>query len=160
MGKVIAFPTHRIQPVATATAPQLTPVAEAPAPYVYETTADRAKKIRQSLKTTFPGVKFSVRSSDYSMGSSINISWTDGPTETRVKPIAEQHEEIRRDHFGEILSGGNRFVFCNRDYSQELEVKAMNLAVEKRGIPFKVAADLLDHDDYLTFRRVLFEMEG
>ena len=40
----------------------------------YFTCAETAKLIRQSLKEAFPGVKFSVRSSTYSGGASIDVS--------------------------------------------------------------------------------------
>ncbi|MEC0259354.1 LPD29 domain-containing protein [Paenibacillus lautus] len=52
---------------------------------VYERAADTAKKIRKILKEQFPGVKFSVRSDTYSMGSSVHVSWTDGPLKTDVE---------------------------------------------------------------------------
>lgn len=50
-------------------------------------TAEVAKLIRRHLKTGFAGVKFSVRTSRYSGGSSIDISWTDGPTTDQVEAI-------------------------------------------------------------------------
>lgn len=46
--------------------------------------ADTAKLVRGVLKRTFPGQKFSVRSNTYSGGASIDVSWTDGPTEKQV----------------------------------------------------------------------------
>lgn len=55
-----------------------------PGDTVYLSCADTAKLIRAKLKATFPGVKFSVRSSVYSGGASIDIKWTDGPTEKLV----------------------------------------------------------------------------
>lgn len=48
---------------------------------------ETAKLIRVQLKKNFPGVKFGVRSEQYSMGSSINIHWTDGPTRESVEKI-------------------------------------------------------------------------
>lgn len=42
-------------------------------------TTECAKLIRLALKEEFPGTKFSVKSRKYSMGSSIDIAWTDGP---------------------------------------------------------------------------------
>ena len=42
-------------------------------------TTECAKLIRLALKDEFPGIKFSVKSRKYSMGSSIDIAWTDGP---------------------------------------------------------------------------------
>lgn len=37
-------------------------------------TKDIAKWVRQTLKKTFPGIKFSVRTEYYSMGSSIHLT--------------------------------------------------------------------------------------
>ena len=51
----------------------------------YIDTADTAKLIRARLKAVFPASKFRVRISRYSMGSSIYVEWTDGPTRDRVK---------------------------------------------------------------------------
>jgi hypothetical protein len=53
----------------------------------YFTCAETAKLVRQSLKEAFPDVKFSVRSSTYSGGASIGVSWTDGPNAAQVEAI-------------------------------------------------------------------------
>lgn len=53
------------------------------------TAADRAKHIRTELKAMFPKTKFSVRSSNYSMGSEVYIHWTDGPTEEAVQNVID-----------------------------------------------------------------------
>ena len=53
----------------------------------YVSTADTAKMIRHDLKLAFPGVKVSVRSSCYSGGSSINVSWTLGPLTSEVDAV-------------------------------------------------------------------------
>ena len=55
-------------------------------------TTDVAKIIRKELKTKFPETKFSVRSSKYSMGSSIHIDWDNGPTEDQIKKIVMKYE--------------------------------------------------------------------
>jgi hypothetical protein len=55
----------------------------------YFTCAETSKLIRQSLKEAFPGVKFSVRSSTYSGGASIDVSWTDGPNAAQVESITK-----------------------------------------------------------------------
>ena len=57
----------------------------------YLTTAETAKLIRTALKKAFPGVKFGVRSSEYSMGSSVRVAWTDGPTTKQVEGVAKQY---------------------------------------------------------------------
>lgn len=53
----------------------------------YVSTKETAKLIRALLKRTFPGVKFGVRSKVYSGGSSIAVSWIDGPTVAMVDPL-------------------------------------------------------------------------
>jgi hypothetical protein len=62
-----------------------------------------AHNIRLILSRAFPGHTFSVRSDSYSMGSSIYISWTDGPTVQEV----ETHTDL--------------FQKCDFDGSQDLE---------------------------------------
>jgi len=87
--------------------------------------ADIAKEIRAILKKDFPNFKFRVQISRYSMGESIDISWTDGPAYDKINRIAEQFEHIDRDQVtGEILSGGNRYVHCHREYSEDVRRKA------------------------------------
>lgn len=58
----------------------------------YLTCAETAQLVRKQLKREFPGVKFSVKSSTYSGGASIRVSWTDGPTEAEVKGITSPYE--------------------------------------------------------------------
>jgi hypothetical protein len=53
----------------------------------YISTTDTAKLIREQLKKKFPKVKFGVRSSIYSGGSSIRVSWTDGPKTKEVEAV-------------------------------------------------------------------------
>ncbi len=50
-----------------------------------------AKNIRIELAATFPGVKFSVKSSRFSMGDSIRVRWTDGPTIGQVDEIIDRY---------------------------------------------------------------------
>ena len=84
--------------------------------------AKRAAQVRASLKAEFPGVKFSVRSDSYSGGDSIRIEWTDGPTEEDVKAIAQKFESVNRCRVtGGILSGGNSYVFTDRNYNPEAQ---------------------------------------
>ena len=65
-----------------------TPKAEA----VYITTAATACEVRATLKAAFPRTQFSVRSSEYSGGSSIDVRWTDGPTHAQVNRILDCFE--------------------------------------------------------------------
>lgn len=54
------------------------------------TTTETAAFIRAALKAAFPGVKFSVRTSYYSMGSSVYVGWTDGPTTPEVERVTDR----------------------------------------------------------------------
>lgn len=69
----------------------------------YMTCAETAKLIRAELKRTFPGITFSVRSSTYSGGASIDVSWTDGPTESLVERITSKYQG--KDFDGSIDMG-------------------------------------------------------
>lgn len=52
---------------------------------------DAAAMCRARLKAVFPATKFSVRSSNYAGGSSVNITWTDGPTAKAVRNEVEEY---------------------------------------------------------------------
>lgn len=52
-----------------------------------------AKNIRTELKRAFPGHKFSVRSSTYTGGDSVDIHWDLGPTEKEVEAITGKYQE-------------------------------------------------------------------
>ncbi len=57
----------------------------------YITVSDTAKLVRSALKRKFPTTKFSMRSSKYSMGSSIDVYWRDGPTDKMVSEITGKY---------------------------------------------------------------------
>ena len=63
----------------------------------YLSCAETAKLVRIALKKNFPGVKFSVRSSVYSGGASIDVSWVLGPTTKEVDAVAGQYESADFD---------------------------------------------------------------
>lgn len=70
----------------------------------YLSVTETAKLIRTTLKKQFPGIKFSVRSSSYSMGASIHISWTDGPREKEVMAITDGFEGKSFDGMNDLAS--------------------------------------------------------
>ncbi|NBI28636.1 LPD29 domain-containing protein [Chengkuizengella marina] len=79
-----------------------------------------AKQIRKELKEVFPYTKFSVRSSKYSMGSSITISWNNMPLNKEVKEVTDKYAEISYcEASGEILSGGNMYVSTSYNITNE-----------------------------------------
>lgn len=95
----------------------------------YISCADTAKLVRQALKAAFPKIKFSVRSKTYSGGASMNIDWTDGPTEYDVKQVIGKFQgasfdgmiDLKSYHTseweGEQVHFGADFIFCQRSYT-------------------------------------------
>jgi hypothetical protein len=92
-----------------------------------------AKNLRIELKRAFPAVKFSVRSDSYSGGSSIDVSWTDGPLTDEVKTISDKYQECDFDgmddstHYRHTawpeVFGGAKYVMEQRHESAELTLK-------------------------------------
>jgi|DEB19_MinimDraft_2_1074335.scaffolds.fasta_scaffold00279_16 hypothetical protein len=74
----------------------------------YTSAAEDAITIRQAFKLA--GIKASVRSEQYSGGSSIHVRVKKGSVQ-EAKAIAQKCEKISRcKASGEILNGGNRYV--------------------------------------------------
>ena len=89
----------------------------------YRSPAEIARLIRADLKAKFGsyGARFfSVRASS----GSVNVSWTDGPTTAQVDALIKGYAAISRDEAGEILSGGNLFVFSYREHSERVKTYA------------------------------------
>lgn len=81
---------------------------------------EKAKRIRKILRQHFPNHQFKVRSDRYSMGESIDVTWTDGPASEKVEALGLQgrFEHVDKDErTGEILNGCNSFVFLKRNYT-------------------------------------------
>lgn len=109
----------------------------------YLSCAETAVMIRQVLKESFPGVKFSVRSSVYSGGASININYQDGPNVDAVKSAVSIFEASYFDgsidykglNFtaidGQEVRFGCDFVFVNRKVSDEVYAAAIDALYEK-----------------------------
>jgi hypothetical protein len=72
----------------------------------YLSCADTAKLVRAALKETFPGVKFSVKSSVYAGGASINIAYIDGPSAPQVEAVAKAFQ-------GAYFDGMTDYKGCN-----------------------------------------------
>jgi hypothetical protein len=86
-----------------------------------------AKNIRTELKAAFPLVKFSVRSSRFSMGDAINVKWTDGPTSQQVESIINKYTAGNFDGMTDCYNyepnawtdafGDAKYIHANRDHS-------------------------------------------
>ncbi len=55
-------------------------------------TKETAQMIRAALKAKFPGTKFSIRTSYFAGGSSVDISWMDGPTSNAVNAVTGPYQ--------------------------------------------------------------------
>jgi len=76
----------------------------------YLTCAETAKLVRRDLKTNFPKIKFSVRSDTYSMGASIRVFWTDGPTQDQVDSVVSVYESSGFDGSIDLAYGKTSFI--------------------------------------------------
>lgn len=95
----------------------------------YLSCAETAKLVRAALKESFPGVKFSVRSSVYAGGASININYVNGPTAEQVKGVISVFEGSYFDGMtdykgsnyntldGQEVRFGADFIFVNRKFT-------------------------------------------
>jgi len=133
-------------------------------------TTDTAKMIRKEVKHYFPNVKFSVRSHSYSGGSSIDVSWTDGPTTKEVDAIVKRFEGASFDGMIDLKSYHNSFVilegstlpvevhygtdyvFTNRDLSPEFKAELVKKFEEITGEKYD------DNTIYSTDRFDLYQM--
>ena len=112
----------------------------------YLSCAETAKLIRAALKESFPGVKFSVRSSVYSGGASIDVRYLDGPAVKQVEAVAGafagSYFDGMIDYKGSVyhtLDGRPvqflaDFVFVGRDYSDEVVASVMAMVADENGI--------------------------
>lgn len=74
-----------------------TPATEAAPRPRWIDTREVGQLIRKHLKKNFAGVKFSVKMQRYSGGSSIDIVWTDGPTQAQVEKVTAPFQGARFD---------------------------------------------------------------
>lgn len=94
-----------------------------------------AKAIRKELKDTFPGFKFSVKSTSASMMTAVDIHWIDGPSENKVKDLLDKYayggfdpmtdcSYIRNQHHKHLPQV--KYLGYDRDMSDEV-----GIAIEK-----------------------------
>jgi len=112
----------------------------------YIETKEVAKFIRAILKETFgKAAKFSVRSDNYSMGSSINITWTGGPSEDQVNDAVkflsgsyfDGMQDYKGSRFHTLDNAPVRlaadFIFATRSKTDEEIELALMLAAQDHG---------------------------
>lgn len=90
--------------------------------------AQCAKLIRGILKDEFPGQKFGVTSSNFSMGDSVNVEWTDGPTEDELNKLIGHFQYGHFDGMTDMYEYSNtrkdipqtKYLQLNRHLSEEV----------------------------------------
>ena len=111
----------------------------------YLSCAETAKLVRAALKESFPGVKFSVRSSVYAGGASINVSYVNGPSSDQVKAVVGVFEgsyfdgmtDYKGSNYGSLdgveVSFGADFIFVNRSFTVAFLEGAVEAAAKYYG---------------------------
>lgn len=84
---------------------------------------DSAREIRKVLKSGYPGIKFSVRAKRFAGGSSVDVSWTDGPTESEVSKATAHLKGYHNGFY-------NEFIITYRQTSREVMEAAAKAAAE------------------------------
>lgn len=102
-----------------------------------------AKNIRKELKTAFPSVKFSVTTSKYSMGNSVNIGWVDGPTSNQVDEITDKYAsgdfDGQTDCYNYNTTGFNdlfgsaKYISTSRNFSHDFIALCVSDVVARFG---------------------------
>ncbi len=94
-----------------------------------------AKEIRKELKTAFPTVKFRIRSDNFSMGNSVNISWNLGSRTEEVNKVVNKYQYGHFDGMIDLYEQSNmrddipqaKFVQTQREYKTEEEIQNSKL---------------------------------
>lgn len=132
---------------------------------------ETSKIIKRTLNIAFPDVKFSVRLSKYSMGHSIDASWTDGPTGKQVKAILDRFDGQgfdgmtdcsfycgERMYYGERVDFHSGYVRGARSYSREfMQLIAARVCREIEGVDppalhEKYTCFATDHDTRVPYQ--------
>ena len=139
----------------------------------YLSCAETAKLVRAALRESFPGVRFSVRSSVYSGGASITINYVNGPTYDAVKSVVAMFEGAYFDGMtdyqgynynsldGVETSFGANYIFVNRELTLDVMQPAVQAACEYYGLQMPTIKDgcrgayIADFIDYNDQRRIM-----
>jgi protein-L-isoaspartate O-methyltransferase len=131
--------------------------------------ARAAKNLKTELSRKWPDVRWSVTSESYSMGNSVRIGWTDGPTRDQVREISAKYQYGSYDHQQdmatsdssaegkavEIVLGRARHVSESRKISEPAQNAILELierhgAKDRDGYSAATLAHEIAHDTDLT----------
>ena len=138
----------------------------------YISVVDTAKLVRTALKESFPGIKFSVKSSSYAGGASISINYFDGPTNKQVKEIISNFEgsyfDGMIDYKGSCYSNLNGeevrfcadFIFVNRKLSGPFLTGISVDVCNEYGFDNQVSIFVSSYDNASYVNDVLFNADS
>ena len=113
-----------------------------------------ARLAKSTLKKHWPGIAFSVTSESHSGGSSVRVSWTDGPTEARVTQIIGYMEGANFDAMQDLKTYrgneyGNDYIFTSRRLSTSIYRAAAQYAADHLAdfplLAVNDKGDIIDH---------------
>lgn len=87
-----------------------------------------AVEVRKVLKSKYLGVKFSVRAKRFSGGSSVEVDWTNGPTEKEVREATEHLKGYANGYY-------NQYINVNRRTSRAVMEVAAQAVAGHYGVP-------------------------
>ena len=132
----------------------------------YISCVDTAKLIRAVLKVSFAGVKFSVTSSQYAGGASINIKYVNGPTQKQVESVISVFEGSYFDGMqdykgqnyanlnGEEVKFGADFVFVNRKLTSDFLTGASVDVFNEYGLDNEVTIYVSNYDQSASISKI------
>lgn len=113
----------------------------------YIDVVDVAKMVRAALRKRWPEVTFSVRSDRYAGGASIDVSWTDGPTEADVMDVVGRYQGSTFDGMRDLQEYHTTLLATEDDAVEEVHMGADFIHTKRRYSPDlarKVAADVAE----------------
>lgn len=125
--------------------------------------ANCALAIREELKKAFKGVKFKVTSSNFAGGNSVNVSWTDGPTERAVKEYTSKYQYGKFNGMEDIYEYTNsrediaqaKYISENRNYSEGVEELVIQQINEFMTYSDNVDTWTIERENRRTARNIL-----
>jgi len=93
------------------------------------------KEIKRALKKEFPGVKFSVTRGRGTAWHWINVRWTDGPREAKVREFLGAYNDKANDDIMTDLFCGSQYTSESRTLSPEAIIIAAGIVAKREGLP-------------------------
>ncbi len=96
--------------------------------------AQCAQAVRVELKSKFPNITFRVTSKNYSMGDSVDVEWTLGPTTKEVEEITGKYQYGTFNGMIDMYENTNRieglpqtkYLFCHRSIEETAKQQMLN----------------------------------